>query len=119
MARKANGDYYYVESETVNDLMDDFAFYQDGTDFKLHDEVNGNEVAYAPGTGLNLPAGEEVQVGGTSVVGPQQTLDDNTAGTADGTLASAGDTTTADQSGVINNNFAEIYSVLAAHGLVA
>ena len=55
-------------------------------------------------------------IDGTQVVTTQQTLDDSSGGTADGTISAvsgSGDDAT------INNNFKEIYDVLAAHGLVA
>ena len=39
----------------------------------------------------------------------QAALTNNTGGTADGTLSAVGNTTTVDQSGVINNNFTELF----------
>lgn len=40
-------------------------------------------------------------------------LTDSTGGVVDGTLDAAGDTTVADQSAVINNNFADVANELA------
>jgi hypothetical protein len=67
---------------------------------------------------------------GTQVIGDQQSaiasMTNSTGGTADGTMAACGDTSTGDQSGVINDNFTEINAkldaILAAmrtHGLIA
>lgn len=51
--------------------------------------------------------------GATPIVQPaaanQAALTNSTGGTADGTLAAVGNTSTADQSGVINDNFTEIF----------
>ena len=70
-----------------------------------------------------------VKVTGTKVLGKQgaaiASLTDSTSGTTDGTLSTCGNTTSSDQSGVINNNFAELHqkvdsilSALRAHGLI-
>ena len=69
-------------------------------------------------------------VQGTQVVGSQQSaiasLTNSTGGTTDGTLAAVTDTSASDQSGPVNDNFAEvnakvdaILSALRTHGLIA
>lgn len=65
MPEKQNGDYYYVESETVNELMDDFAIYQDGGNFRLFDEATDEEAGYVAGAGWDVPAGRGYHVNGT------------------------------------------------------
>lgn len=56
--------------------------------------------------------------GGDAITRTQQSaitaLTDSTGGTADGTLSACGNTSTSDQSAVINNNFAELNDKLDA-----
>lgn len=53
MARKANGDYYYVGSESVNDQLDSWRIYEDGGNLVLFDGTN--EVSFS-GLTLGLAA---------------------------------------------------------------
>jgi hypothetical protein len=118
MPEKSNGDYYYVESETINDLLDGFQIYDDGSgNIVFHDTANDDEYVITAGSGFDAPAGTGYSVDGSQVVGAAETLDDSSGGATDADLEAVGDTST-DSSTAINNNFAEIYAVLLAHGLV-
>jgi len=120
MPEKSNGDYYYVESETINDLLDGFQIYDDGSgNVVFYDEANDEEYKILAGTGYDTPSGVGCSVNGTQVLSAQKTLDDNTGGIADDALEAVGNTSSADESAAINNNFKEIYDVLAEHGLTS
>ena len=60
-----------------------------------------------PGTWAEI-RGLGAQTSGAS----QAALTNSTAGTPDGTLAAVGDTTASDQSGVLNDNFTELHTLL-------
>jgi hypothetical protein len=102
----------------------------------------GATTAADAATNLGLGTGSDVtfntadvgtggyKVSGTKVIGAQEaaiaSLTNSTGGSADGTLAAVGDTSTSDQSGPINDNFTElngkIDAILAAmrtHGQIA
>jgi len=109
MARTSNDDYFYEEG-TINEYLDNFAVYEDSGALVVHDRSNDVE--------FQFEAGGTLAVDGTQILGSQQSLSDNTTGSADGSLQAVGDTSAGDESGAINNNFKEIYEVLSAHGLI-
>lgn len=128
MAQKENGDYYYVEDGSVNDILSSFAFYENGGNLVIHDESNNEEPGYVAGAGFDVPSSRGYHVDGTQVVGGQESgnvtsLTDNSGGSTDDTVAavsgSGADST-------INDNFAEladevngIITTLKNHGLHA
>jgi len=103
MAKKKSGDYYYTAG-TINEQLEQYQVYEDGGSLVFYDVDADEEVASITASGFS--------------VGTPESLSDNTTGSADGSLQAVGDTSTADESGAINNNFKEIYEVLVASGLV-
>lgn len=83
--------------------------------------VDGGDVALGTTTGTKIGTAVTQKLGffnATPVVQPsgaaQAALTDSTGGSADGTLAAVTDTSMSDQSGTINNNFTELYTLLTA-----
>lgn len=117
MGQKSNGDYFYVESETVNDILDGFQIYDDGSgNIVFHDEANDSEYKINAGSGLDAPSGTGYYVDGTQVVGAQESA----LTAADGSTVD--DTYGTEERDVIQNNvtrIAEIETALTNHGLIA
>lgn len=112
MAQTNDNDYFY-EAGTLNEQLNDYQVYQDNGNLHFHDQSNGEVYRVVGGTGLDLPAGRSLQVGGTSVVGAQQqsyTISNHTEDTA---LDEANDTT----SGVANV-LGTLIQDLQTHGLI-
>lgn len=117
MAQTSSGNYYYVESESVNDELANFALYEDSNnDLVFYDVSNDEEAKYVAGSGFDVPSSRGYQVDGTQVIGGQESAltaaDGSTVDTTYGT----------EERDVIQNlvtRQGEIETALQNHGLIA
>jgi hypothetical protein len=117
MAQTESGNYYYVESNSLNDELTNFAVYEDSNDdLVFHDQSESEEPKYVAGSGFDVPSSRGYQVDGTQVVGSQESsLTAADGSTVDGTYGT-------EERDVIQNlvtRQSEIETALSNHGLIA
>ena len=103
MARKKSGDYYYTAG-TINEQLEQYQVYEEGGSLVFYDVSADEEVASITASGFSD--------------GTPESLADNTTGSADGDLDALAGSSYSSEASIINDNFAEIYEVLVASGLV-